>query len=156
MNATKAVYSMAVFLVSTMPISFSYAADWFYVNEGQDYKYYVDISSIEKSGDIISAWFKMSLKKKARPDIIKGKALHESKFKYETKYSTHEGRTTNSVYYSYRGDVIYSDASYRVFEETIPETLGEGWSGFLINLYKPLPSDVTGVPAEPPVPDMAQ
>jgi len=111
----------------------AFAAAWDYVNEAKNYQYYIDVSSVKSEDGIISAWMKEVLKKKAKPYIVSGQTVHESKFKIQALESSDKIRVVDTVYYNSRGEVIRRlDAQYSEFVEPVPETIGEFW---LLTLY---------------------
>ncbi|WP_287372474.1 hypothetical protein [Prosthecochloris sp.] len=120
-----------LFLVQLGPIK-AYSAEWFLLNEGPSYKAYIDAESVEKDGDIISAWIRGEIKEGEKPIVSRGENVSEIAIRFQTKISAKKSRYVVVIYYDDDHRVISSKSSYNaVFFDDVSGSVGASWAEFL-------------------------
>lgn len=116
----KKVLALLLVLLFTSPV---FAAEWREIFE----KKYIDMSSIERSGDVITFWTKFLRKDAKEVFPINNKPYWYTISRWNIDCANKKERINVITVYDLKGDLMYSDEYNSEWNTIIPDTYADGF-----------------------------
>jgi hypothetical protein len=116
----KKILILLFLLVSASPV---FAAEWREIFE----KKYIDMSSIERSGDVITFWTKFLRKDAKEVFPINNKPYWYTISRWNIDCANKKARINVITVYDLKGDLMYSDEYNSEWNTIIPDTYADGF-----------------------------